>query len=64
MTNPDGYDHVHGFVRIQFGPVPTLGAALYLLLAKLRLPRGWMVQSGSLPHDPECTPTAGVVRQP
>ena len=58
-VNPDGYDHAHGFVRIRFGPFPTLGAAVFLLLTKLHLPRGWMVQSGSLPHDPECTPHEG-----
>lgn len=55
----DGYNHVHGFVRVRFG---TLGAALFLLLDRLNLPRGWVVESGSLPHDPECTPTEGITR--
>lgn len=56
------YDHMHAYVRVHFGPFPMLGAALYLLLSKLHLPRGWMIESGDLPHDPECTPTEAVLR--
>lgn len=56
------YDHMHGYVRVRFGPIPKLGAALYLLIGWLHLPRGWMIASGELPHDPECTPTEAVLR--
>jgi hypothetical protein len=63
VNNANGFDHVHGFVRVRFGPIPVLGAALYLLLGRLGLQRGWMVRAGDLPHDPECTPTEGVIRQ-
>ena len=48
--------HSHGYFRLRW---PKLAA----LLAILHLPYGWLMESGELPHDPECTPTEGVLRQ-
>jgi hypothetical protein len=48
--------HGHGYVRLR---LPLLAG----LLASLHLPFGWLVESGDLPHHPECTPTEGVVEQ-
>jgi hypothetical protein len=58
-ANPGGeaaqvFDHVHGYIMIR---LPLLFAFLRLV----HLPRGWLVASGSLPHDPDCTPTNGVL---
>jgi hypothetical protein len=47
--------HVHGYIRFRH---PLLA----LVLAKLHLPWGWLIESGESPHDPECTSETGVVR--
>ena len=49
------FDHVHGFVRVRW-------PKLFAILSALHLPSQWLVSSGSLPHDPDCTPTEGVLR--
>lgn len=44
--------HAHGYIRIRY---PRLLA----ILALLHLPVGWLIESGDLPHSPECTETTG-----
>ncbi len=48
------YNHVHGYIRIRL-------RWLFLALGLLHLPNGWLVQSGTLPHHPECTPDEGII---
>ena len=45
-------NHVHAYVRVRH---PRLVA----VLALLHLPFGWLVESGDLPHSPQCTDATG-----
>lgn len=49
------YDHVHGFIQVKWFP-------LFAVLRFFHLPTGWLVSSGDLPHDPDCTPKVAVLR--